>query len=364
MTTELASLNMEELAGLMKELGQPAFRAKQVMSWLRLGARPEDMTNIPIALREKLAEIPFGGVRIIDVRHSKKDDTVKLLYELEDGNIIEGVLMSYSYGKTLCISSQVGCRMGCRFCASTLGGRVRDLTAGEMLSEVTSVERMFPTDEGKKRTVTNIVMMGCGEPLDNYDNTIRFLKRATAEDGLGISPRNISVSTCGLVPRIYSFIEDAPHVTLCISLHAHNDTLRRQTMPVADAYSLRELIPAAKHYADVTGRRVIFEYALIEGVNSSDEDAHELAKLLRGINCHVNLIPLNSVKERKLTGVSRQRAAQFAALLERLHISATVRRELGTDIDGACGQLRNKHIEAKAMEENDISGFRGEDRSL
>lgn len=346
---ELASINAEELKALLAELRQPAFRAKQVMEWLAKGCRPEEMTNIPAQLRAELAKLPFGGVRIIEQRHSKKDDTVKLLYELDDGNIVEGVLMSYSYGKTLCISSQVGCRMGCRFCASTLNGKVRDLTAGEMLGEVTSVERLFPNDDAKKRTVTNIVMMGCGEPLDNYANTIRFLQRATAADGLGISPRNISVSTCGLVPNIYRFTEDAPHVTLCISLHAPNDLLRKKTMPIAEAYSLSELIPAAKHYADVTGRRVVFEYALIEGVNSSDEDAHELSRLLRGMNCHVNLIPLNSVEERRLSGVSRKRAAEFAALLERLHISATVRRELGTDIDGACGQLRNKHINEREI---------------
>lgn len=350
MNSELSSMEYEDVVRLMDELAEPKFRAKQVHSWIAKGVRPDGMTNIPASLREKLGAYPFGGAEIIDVRRSKKDDTVKFLYELDDGNIVEGVLMSYSYGKTLCISSQVGCRMGCAFCASTLNGRVRDLTAGEMLSEVTSVERLIQTDPDKKRTVTNIVMMGCGEPLDNYDNTIRFLKRATAADGLGISPRNISVSTCGLVPRIYSFTEDAPHVTLCISLHAPNDEMRRRTMPVANSYSLRELIPAAKHYADVTGRRVIFEYALIEGENSSDENAYELASLLHGINCHVNLIPLNSVKERSLNGVTRKRAAQFAALLEKLHISATVRRELGTDIDGACGQLRNKHIETQKEE--------------
>ncbi len=350
MANDLASMDKDELLALMRGLGEPSFRAGQILSWLSRGVRPEGMTNIPNALREKLSGIPFGGARIIEQKHSQRDETVKFLYELDDGNIVEGVLMSYSYGNTLCISSQVGCRMGCAFCASTLNGKVRDLTAGEMLSEVTSVENLIPPKGDKKRTVTNIVMMGCGEPLDNYDNTIRFLKRASAEDGLGISPRNISVSTCGIVPKIYSFTEDAPHVTLCISLHAHNDELRRKTMPIANAYSLRELIPAAKHYADTTGRRVIFEYALIEGVNSSDEDARELAKLLRGINCHVNLIPLNSVKERHLSGVTRQRAAQFAALLEKLHVSATVRRELGTDIDGACGQLRNKHIRSQKEE--------------
>ncbi len=350
MIKDLASIDMDEAAALMAELGEPKFRAKQVLSWTAKGVRPEGMNNIPNQLREKLSAIPFGGAEIIERKYSQRDETVKFLYKLDDGNIVEGVLMSYSYGNTLCISSQVGCRMGCAFCASTLNGKVRDLTAGEMLSEVTSVERLIPTSPDKKRTVTNIVMMGCGEPLDNYDNTIRFLKRATAEDGLGISPRNISVSTCGIVPKIYSFVEDAPHITLCISLHAPNDELRRKTMPIANAYSLSELIPAAKYYADKTGRRVIFEYALIEGVNSSDEDAHELSRLLRGINCHVNLIPLNSVKERHLNGVTRRKAAQFAALLERLHISATVRRELGTDIDGACGQLRNKHIQSQKEE--------------
>ena len=342
---ELASMEYTELNELMIELGEPKFRAKQVLEWLNKGVMPSGMVNIPLSLRRKLDSVPFGQAEIIDVKHSTKDDTMKFLYELEDGNIVEGVLMSYSYGKTLCISSQVGCRMGCSFCASTLNGKVRDLTAGEMLSEVTAVERLIPFPDMLIRTVTNIVMMGCGEPLDNYDNTVRFLKRATAADGLGISPRNISVSTCGIVPKIYSFIEDAPHITLCISLHAPNDEIRKRIMPIANAYSLSELIPAAKHYADETGRRVIFEYSLIEGVNSSDEDARELSRLLRGLNCHVNLIPLNSVKERDLEGVSRKRAQDFAVLLEKLHISATVRRELGTDIDGACGQLRNKHIQ-------------------
>ncbi|MBQ5488140.1 MAG: 23S rRNA (adenine(2503)-C(2))-methyltransferase RlmN [Clostridia bacterium] len=342
---DLASITKEELTELLAKHGQPAFRAKQVMEWLARGVRPQDMSNLPKALREKLSELPFGGAEIIDVRHSQKDDTAKMLYELEDGNIVEGVLMRYSYGNTLCISTQAGCRMGCAFCASTLNGRVRNLTAGEMLSEVTAVERAFPADDGKKRTVTNIVMMGCGEPLDNYENTVRFLQRATAADGLAISPRNISLSTCGLVPKIYQLIEDAPHVTLCISLHAPNNDVRDRLMPVNKSFRMEELITAAKHYADVTGRRVIFEYALVDGVNASEECAAELAERLRGINCHVNLIPLNSVKERDLLGVTRAYAHTFAGWLEKRHISATVRRELGTDIDGACGQLRNKHAE-------------------
>lgn len=347
MVTELASAQIEELQLLLAEMNEPKFRAKQIMEWLSRGVRPDGMLNIPKTLREKLNTIPFGGANIIELRHSKKDETVKMLYELSDGNIVEGVLMRYSYGNTLCISTQAGCRMGCAFCASTLNGRVRDLTAGEMLSEVTSVEREFPHKDSKKRTVTNIVMMGCGEPLDNYDNTLRFLERATAADGLGISPRNISLSTCGLVPKIYRFIEEAPHVTLCISLHAPNDEIRDKLMPINRSFGMSELIPAAKHYADVTGRRIIFEYALVDGVNSSEDCAKELAQRLRGINCHVNLIPLNSVKERSLNGVTRKYAYQFASWLEKMHISATVRRELGTDIDGACGQLRNKYSESK-----------------
>ena len=348
---DLASITKEELEGLLAEMGEPRFRAKQIMEWLSRGVEPAEMSNVPKALRAKLAELPFGSARIIETRRSQKDDTVKMLYELEDGNIVEGVLMRYSYGNTLCISTQAGCRMGCAFCASTLNGRVRNLTAGEMLSEITAVERAFPQEDDKKRTVTNIVMMGCGEPLDNYENTVRFLKRATAADGLGISPRNISLSTCGLVPKIYTLIDDAPHVTLCISLHAPNNEIRDRLMPVNRSFRMEELIPAAKHYADVTGRRVIFEYALVDGVNSSEECAAELAEKLRGINCHVNLIPLNSVKERDLNGVTRAYAHTFEGWLNKRHISATVRRELGTDIDGACGQLRNKHAEKQETQQ-------------
>lgn len=341
---ELSSMNSEEITALTLELDQPKFRATQILAWLKQGVRPHEMTNLPKTLREELAKLPYGGARIIEQLNSKKDGTIKFLFELDDGNIVEGVLMRYSYGNTLCISTQAGCRMGCAFCASTLNGKVRDLTAGEMLSQITAVEKHVPHDDERNRTVTNVVLMGCGEPLDNYDNTVKFLWRVCAKDGLGISPRNISLSTCGLVPQIKRFIDEAPHVTLCISLHAPNDLLRDRIMPINHAYNLAELIPAAKLYTEKTGRRVIFEYALIEGVNASDENAKELARLLKGINCHVNLIPLNSVKERNLNGVTRARAAQFAALLERMNTSATVRRELGTDIQGACGQLRNKKM--------------------
>ena len=353
---ELLSIEKQELEQLLSEWREPRFRAAQIMDWLKKGVHPKEMGNIPKGLREKLGELPFGGVKLIETLHSKKDDTAKMLYELEDGNIVECVLMRYGYGNTLCISTQAGCRMGCAFCASTLNGRVRDLTAGEMLSEVLETEKNFVHGEERKRTVTNIVMMGSGEPLDNYENTVRFLKRVTAEDGLRISPRNISLSTCGIVPRIHSLIDDAPHITLCISLHAPNNETRDRLMPINAKWRMEELLPAAKAYADATGRRVIFEYALVDGVNSSEECAKELASRLRGINCHVNLIPLNSVKERALNGVTRAYAHTFEGFLAKRGISATVRRELGTDIEGACGQLRNRRIserrEAEGESEN------------
>ncbi len=331
----------EELQELIKTLGQPAFRAKQVNEWLMRGMRLEEMTNLPKALREELGRIPFGGASIHAKYASNQDGTVKYLFALEDGNLVEGVLMRYHHGNTLCLSTQVGCRMNCAFCASTLDGRVRDLTAGEMLSQVTAIERDEPkTPSG--RSVTNIVLMGSGEPLDNYDNVVAFLKRAVSPDGLGISARNISLSTCGLVPNMKRLISEAPHVTLCVSLHAHSDEQRSGIMPINRAYPIGEVLAAAKAYAEETGRRVIFEYALIDGVNASKEDAMALANRLKGINCHVNLIPLNPVPERELKGATRKQAMLFAAWLNERHVSATVRREMGTDIEGACGQLRRR----------------------
>jgi len=347
----LASMTIAELTELMQTLGEPKFRARQVFEWLSRGARPEEMTNVSKSLREKLAALRYGGARIYDKRVSQKDGTIKYLFELEDGNIVEGVLMSYRYGNTLCISTQVGCRMGCAFCASTLNGCIRDLEAGEMLSFVSCAERDVPHDAGHERTVTNIVLMGSGEPLDNYDEVVKFLRLVTAPEGMNVSPRNISLSTCGLVPKLLRFIEDAPHVTLSVSLHAPNDEIRNRIMPISKTYPMAELLSAARRYAEATGRRVIFEYALIKGVNASEEDAKELAKRLRGMICHVNLIPLNHVEERSLMGVTRQEAEQFAAWLDGLGISATVRREMGADIEGACGQLRRSVLEARAREE-------------
>lgn len=337
----LTEQSQEEIALLLESLQQPRYRAKQVYAWLTRGVRPADMTDLPKALREQLSTLPFGAVEIDQKRVSERDGTVKYLFALEDANLVEGVLMRNNYGNTACLSTQVGCRMGCAFCASTIEGCVRNLHAGEMLGQIAAIERDEPAPEGK-RTVTNLVLMGSGEPMDNLDNVIRFLNLVSSPDGMGISPRNISVSTCGLVPQIERFMKEAPHVTLSVSLHAHDDETRSRIMPVNRAYPIDSVMKVAKQYADVTGRRVVFEYALIRGVNASEQDAIALAKRLRGIRCHVNLIPLNPVPERDLAGATRQEAMAFMNYLTREHISATVRREMGTDIEGACGQLRRR----------------------
>lgn len=341
----LMSMDIPALEALMEGFGEPRFRAKQVFSWLSRAERPEGMTNLAKPLREKLAGISFGGAKIYKKFVSSKDATVKYLYELEDGNLVEGVLMRYHYGNTLCISTQVGCKMGCAFCASTLGGCVRNLEPGEMLSFIACAEKDVPPEAGHERSVTNVVLMGSGEPLDNYENTLAFLRLVSAKEGMNISPRNISLSTCGLVEKMERLAAEAPHVTLSVSLHAPNDEIRNELMPVNRAYGIARVIGAAKKYADDTGRRVVFEYALVEGVNSEERHAVELAARLRGVNCHVNLIPLNPVKERKLAGVARERAHRFAGWLTQRGISATVRREMGTDIEGACGQLRRRVLE-------------------
>ena len=341
----LTSMSIAELTELMAELGEPKFRARQVFEWLSKGAKPEEMTNLSKSLREKLSGLKYGGAEIYDKRISKKDGTIKYLFRLEDGNIVEGVLMNYHYGNTMCISTQVGCRMGCAFCASTLEGCVRNIEAGEMLSFIACAEKDVPHGEERKRTVTNIVLMGSGEPLDNYEEVVKFLRLVSAPEGMNISPRNISISTCGLVPELLRFTKEAPHVTLSVSLHAPNEETRNKIMPINRRYPMMELLNAAKLYADETGRRVIFEYALIKDVNSSRQDAKELASRLKGINCHVNLIPLNHVKERNLMGVTRRDAEQFVSWLEGYGVSATVRREMGSDIEGACGQLRRKTLQ-------------------
>lgn len=342
--TELTGMNPAELTDYCRAQGLPAFRGKQLFRWIHQGVDFDGMTNLPLSLRERLRQTAVAQpVEIIERRESCLDDTVKFLFGLRDGHCVEGVLMHYHHGYTLCISTQVGCRMGCAFCASTLDGCVRNLTAGEMLGEILCANRFLA---GRDR-VHNVVLMGSGEPLDNYDNVMRFFRLLREEDGVNIGLRNVSLSTCGIVPKMYDLAEEGLPVTLSVSLHAPNDEIRRQTMPIAKVYPMDDVLAACRNYVEKTGRRVIFEYALVGGVNCEERHAVELASRLRGLQCHVNLIPLNAVEERHLKGVSEQTVSRFLATLERLHISATRRREMGDDIEGACGQLRRKTIMAQ-----------------
>lgn len=347
---ELASLNKAEMKAAMKDMGLPAFRGAQVFEWLHKGADFDGMTNLPKDLREKLkASCVAQPVRILSTRKSELDDTVKFLFGLTDGNCVEGVLMRYHHGHTLCISTQVGCRMGCTFCASTLEGRVRDLTAGEMLGQILCANRFL----GENGRVHNVVLMGSGEPLDNYDNVMRFLRLLKEEGGVMISLRNVSLSTCGLVQRMYDLAQENLPVTLCVSLHAPNDLIRQMTMPIAKRYPMEDVLEACRNYILKTGRRVIFEYALVRGVNDAQEHAHELARRLRGMQCHVNLIPLNEVKESALRTVTEKSVDRFLKTLSDLNISATRRREMGDDIGGACGQLRRSTLSELGGETNE-----------
>jgi len=340
--TELTGMTCEEITEWVKTQGYPAFRGKQIFRWVHQGAEFGEMTNLSKEMRENLEKTAIAQpVHVRLKRESPLDGTVKLLYELRDGNCVEGVLMRYKYGVSLCISTQVGCRMGCRFCASTLEGRVRDLTAGEMLGEILCANRLLE-EEGAR--VSHVVLMGSGEPLDNYDNVIRFLQLMKEADGIQLSLRNISLSTCGIVPKMYDLAEEGLPVTLCVSLHAPTDEIRRQTMPIANTWSIAEILEACRNYIRKTGRRVIFEYALSDGLNAEKEHAEQLSRLLRGMQCHVNLIPLNVVKERDLKGIGEKKVQEFLKVLQDNHISATRRREMGDDIEGACGQLRRKVI--------------------
>ena len=341
---ELTGLTLREITDWAGTSGFPSFRGKQILRWIHQGADFDEMTNLPKDMREKLKETAVAQpVSIQTIRKSELDGTVKFLYSLKDGNCVEGVLMRYRFGISLCISTQVGCRMGCRFCASTLEGRIRDLTAGEMLGEILAANR-YLAENGENGKVSHVVLMGSGEPLDNYDQVIRFLRLLREEEGIRISLRNVSLSTCGIVPRMYDLAKEKLPVTLCVSLHAPNDMIRRQTMPVANTWTIREILEACRNYIRETGRRVIFEYALADGVNAGRKEAEELAELLRGMQCHVNLIPLNEVRERHLKGVSEETVREFMKILENRHISVTRRREMGDDIEGACGQLRRKVI--------------------
>ena len=343
--TELCGLSFEELKAFVLSLGESAFRAEQLAAWIRQGAAIGEMTNLSKALRSKLEQVAYvNGVKIRESLTSKIDGTEKYLYELPDGNLIEGVRMRYRYGDTLCVSTQVGCRMGCKFCASTLDGCVRSLSAGEILGQVLAVNRRIQALTPGEYGIHNIVMMGSGEPLDNYDESVRFLRLVNAEKGLNISLRNVSLSTCGLVDKMYRLADEGLPVTLSVSLHAPNDDIRRQLMPVANAYGISDVLKACRYYIEKTGRRVIFEYALVGGVNCELSHADELAGLLRGMQCHVNVIPLNEVKERALKGVTKEQTESFIQRLKQRHISVTRRREMGDDIQGACGQLRRSRL--------------------
>lgn len=334
-------MSFDELSAVVSTLGQPSFRTGQIFSWLQSGVTHwDEMTNIPAVLRAKLAE----GYYIVTANIKKRlesviDDTVKYLYEMHDGELIESVLMKYNHGYSLCISTQVGCRMGCSFCATGLYGLTRNLTASEMLAQITSAER----DKGIR--VSNVVLMGMGEPLDNFDNVVRFLQLVSDERGLNIGMRHISLSTSGLVPGIYKLMEYKFPITLSVSLHAPNDELRSSIMKVNRSFGIESLMKACRDYIAVTGRRISFEYALIEGVNDSDRCAKQLAVLMRGMLCHVNLIPANPVKENSYKKPDRQRLEHFCKLLCSLGVNTTIRRTLGADIDASCGQLRGREIE-------------------
>lgn len=338
----LLDMNIEELTELVVSFGEPKFRAKQLFEWLYKGADLDEMTNMPKSLIDKLRSSGYRakGVEIIKELRSEKDGTVKYLYSLYDGNVIEGVLMRYKYGNTICVSTQVGCRMNCAFCASGLDGLVRDLSAGEILGQVIAVNKENAQDDA--RGVTNIVLMGSGEPLDNYDNVCKFLTLVSDERGLNISKRNVSISTCGLCDRIRQLADDGYSPTMTISLHAPNDDMRKEIMPIAKKYSIKDIIDAVKYYFDKTGRRIIFEYSMINGKNDTEDCARQLARVVKGLSCHINLIPLNYVKERGLDGSNKKNIYRFQALLESQGISVTVRRSMGSDIEGACGQLRRK----------------------
>ena len=343
MNKNLKSMTLPELSRLLKELSQPAFRAKQLFSWLHKGVRSfDEMTNLPQTLRETLAkEYPICPPEVVRKQESQKDGTIKYLWKLSDGNCVETVLMRYHYGNTVCISTEVGCRMGCAFCASTLGGLVRPLEPFEMVDQVlfTQVDSGLP--------ITHIVLMGIGEPLDNFDNVLRFLELINHESGMNISMRHISLSTCGLVPKIRELAQRKLQLTLSVSLHAPTDEIRNTIMPVNKAYPTEELLEACRDYYAQTGRRISFEYAMIDGVNDTPQHARTLLRRLKGLPAHMNLIPLNHVEESPLKPSSHKAVMEFQKILEDGGVPATVRRTLGGDIDASCGQLRRKYSKEK-----------------
>ncbi|MCM1568961.1 MAG: 23S rRNA (adenine(2503)-C(2))-methyltransferase RlmN [Roseburia sp.] len=343
---DIKSLTLEELTQEMEALGEKPFRARQIYEWMhvKLAEDFDKMSNLPKALRETLKErYAYTVLKTAAVKESALDGTRKFLFELSDGNVVESVWMKYKHGNSVCISSQVGCRMGCLFCASTLDGLERNLGPSEMLEQIYAITRI--TEE----RVSNVVVMGTGEPLDNYENLLRFIRLLTDENGLHISQRSLTVSTCGLVPRMRKLAEEKLQITLALSLHGATDEKRRMLMPVANRYSIQELMEVCRYYFEQTGRRITFEYSLVGGVNDTPEDAKRLAALAKPLCCHINLIPVNPIKERDYVQSEAEHIREFKNKLEKNQINVTIRREMGRDIDGACGQLRRRHIAREAI---------------
>lgn len=344
---DIKSMNITELKQYIEELGEKGFRARQIYQWIhqKQVSSFAEMTNISASLIQKLEENCFLTVlQKEDVQISRLDGTRKYLFGLFDGNVIESVLMKYKHGNSVCISSQVGCRMGCRFCASTLDGLQRGLTAAEMIDQIYQIGK----DIGER--ISNVVVMGTGEPLDNFENLLKFIELLTDENGLHISQRNLTVSTCGIVPKIRELADHKLQITLALSLHASSQEKRLELMPVANKYELFSVIEACRYYFEQTGRRVSFEYSLVAGVNDTKEDARELSELIHGMNCHVNLIPVNPIRERDFVQPDLHAIKAFQSRLEKNGITVTIRREMGRDIDGACGQLRRKHMQKQTKE--------------
>lgn len=342
----IKSLYLDELINEMKLINQPAFRAKQIFEWLhvKLVSSYDDMTNLSKELRNTLKDLyPLTVLEETRRLMSKKDGTIKFLFRLNDDRVIESVLMKYHHGNSVCISSQVGCRMGCTFCASTIGGKERDLTAAEMLDQIYRIQVMT----GER--VSNVVVMGTGEPLDNYDNLVRFIRILSDSKGINISTRNITVSTCGIPDKMRQLADEELPVTLALSLHAPNNEIRKRLMPIAKQYELSEVMDAFRYYYEKTGRRLTVEYSLAEGINDKEEHAKELAVLLRGYNCHVNLIPINPIKERSYVKSDYHNIQKFKNILEKYRINVTIRREMGSDINAACGQLRKSYIDQSSI---------------
>ena len=352
MKKDIRAYNYDELKDEIAALGEKPFRAKQIYEWLHVKLADEfaEMTNLSKSLREKLEEqYVILPVKMLERQVSQIDGTNKFLFRLHDGNVVESVLMKYKHGNSVCISSQVGCRMGCAFCASTIGGLQRNLSASEMLGQIYQIQKIT------QERVSNVVIMGTGEPMDNYDNFLKFIHLLTDEHGLNISQRNVTVSTCGIVPKILELAKEHLQITLALSLHGSNQEKRRKLMPVANKYDLSEVLAACDTYFNETGRRVTFEYSLVHDVNDTEEDARELIALLKPRNCHLNLIPVNPVKERDFIRPSRKSALNFKNKLEKSGINVTIRREMGSDIDGACGQLRRRYVKTdeEAMDQTD-----------